>query len=112
MRFIHFIYLILVITIGISSIGTSELPIILSLFIAPLMAWWGGSGMRGGLHVGNRSQKITGITLGVVFLAISIYWMWYLQTWIKVFNYDITGELWCIIGFFVGFIFTSKADAK
>ena len=112
MIILHTAYLILTAIIGFSSIGDSELFTILALFIAPLISWWGGSGMRGAFHVGDKTQKLTGFVLGIVFLTIGIFWMWYEQTYVVIFNFEMIGEIWCIIGFLVGFIFTSKSDAR
>ena len=98
MIILHTAYMILTAIIGFSSIGDSELFTILALFKS--------------FHVGDKTQKLTGFVLGIVFLTIGIFWMWYEQTYVVIFNFEMIGEIWCIIGFLVGFIFTSKSDAR
>ena len=71
------------------------------------MSWWGGSPN----FLLHSRFFLTGFVLGIVFLTIGIFWMWYEQTYVVIFNFEMIGEIWCIIGFLVGFIFTSKSDA-
>ena len=111
----HLFFFILVLITGFSSkdiIGNTESSIIFALFIAPLISWWGGSRMRGSFNIGNKAQKIAGFILGLVFLMIGVFWMWYVKSYVLIYGYYLNGEVWVIIGFLIGLIFTSKVDSR
>jgi len=81
-----------------------------ALFGASMLAWFGGSGLRGSLIAGNKSQKIS----GMVFAAIFFYGAHWLATSpgfvVGLFGNQIGGGLWWLIGAAIGFIATSKKD--
>ena len=108
----HLFFFASVLIIGFSSIGNTEPSIIIALFIAPLISWWGGSGMRGSFNIGNKAQKIGGFISGLVFLMIGVFWMWYVKAYVLTHGYYLNGEEWAIIGFLIGLIFTSKVDSR
>ena len=75
--------------------------------IAPLLAWAGGSGLRGSFY-GNNKQKIFGIIFGIILLVISTYWINKTGYWVFFFDFGLSGNLWVLVGFFIGLIFTTK----
>jgi len=107
MFYVQYIYLLLVLVTGITTFFNASFSVAISGLIAPIIAWAGGSGLRGSFY-GNKKQTITGIVFGLVFLAISFYWISKTQYWVHIFNVSIQGEIWILIGFFVGLIFTTK----
>ena len=106
--FIHGFYIIITIVAGIAAFGNASIGVIASGILAPLIAWFGGSGLRGSFNVGDNSQKITGFILGAIALAISYFWINYTGYWIQVFGIEMTGVVWIVIGFLVGLIFSTK----
>jgi len=104
-------YVILVIITGYSSLDSTTLGVSISGFIAPLIALFGGSGVRGSLY-GTISQKIAGLTMGAIFLVGSLYWISLTGFYVNMFNVIITGKLWVLTGFVVGVLFTSKKYAE
>tara|TARA_B100000242_G_scaffold208438_1_gene151378 strand:- start:230 stop:583 length:354 start_codon:yes stop_codon:yes gene_type:complete len=107
LAYVQYIYIILALVSGISAFFNTSISIAVSGLIAPLIAWAGGSGLRGSLY-GNSKQKLFGIIFGIIFLLLSSFWV--NKTGYIVFLFDITlsGNLWVLIGFIVGLIFTTK----
>ena len=110
MAFVILIYLILVAITSYSSLETATIGVTISGFLSPLIALFGGSGLRGSLY-GTKSQKRTGIVVGVIFLAASSLWISKTGFYVTIFDVVIGGGLWVLIGFVVGFIFTTKKHA-
>ena len=106
--FIHGAYIIITIVVGIAAFGNVSIGVIASGILAPIIAWFGGSGLRGSFNVGDNSQKITGFILGAIALTISYFWINYTGYWIQVFEIEITGVVWILIGFLIGLVFSTK----
>ena len=106
--FIHGVYIIITIVAGIVAFGNVSIGVIASGILAPIIAWFGGSGLRGSFNVGDNSQKITGFILGAIALTISYFWINYTGYWIQVFEIEITGVVWILIGFLIGLVFSTK----
>ena len=108
----QFVYIAFSIVAGISAFSNSSIGVAISGIICPIIAWFGGAGMRGALAIGDSKQKITGLVAGVVFLAVSLFWINYSNYWISLFEISISGPVWCGLGFLVGFILTTKNHAN
>ncbi len=81
--------------------------------LAPMIAWFGGSGTRGSLYA-KAPQKIAGIVMGFVFLAIGVWWVEAVGFRVNVNLGDgltIPGWQWVILAYAVGLIFTSRKFA-
>ena len=84
----------------------------LSIIFTSFLSWWAGSGLRGSFykekkfHVGNKFQLIFGIIGTLLFLSISLLWSYYLLSEIMIYFFN--GPIWCLVGFAIGFIFTTK----
>ena len=77
---------------------------------APLLACWAGSGLRGSLIAGDRSQKIFGAVMAVIFLGIA-HWLTATAAYrVGLFGVSIGGGLWYLLGAVVGFLATSRID--
>ena len=110
--YIQFVYIILVLFAGIGYFFNSEtisISVGLSGIFAPLISWFGGSGMRGAFNQGDKKQIIIAIVLGIICLAVSIFWIQHTRYWITFFNIGMSGDLWVIAGFLIGFIFSTKS---
>jgi hypothetical protein len=107
---VNVIYWLLVLVAAYTSIQNAPLSTSISGFIAPFIAWFGGSGMRGGFY-GTKSQKIAGIVLGILFLVIASYWISSTGFYVTLFEVTLGGGIWVAIGFLIGLIFTSKRHA-
>ena len=74
----QYVYIIFVLFAGIGYFFNSEsisISVGLSGIFAPFIAWFGGSGMRGAFNLGDKKQIIIAIVLGIICLAVSIYWI-------------------------------------
>lgn len=80
--------------------------------LAPMLAWWAGSGFRGPLLVGDGSQKIAGLVMSIIFLGIA-HWLANESGFIVgIFGVTLGGGIWYLIGALIGFIATTKKDAE
>lgn len=106
--YIHFAYLLVTLIVGFSAFSDTSFGISVSLILSPLIAWFGGSGLRGCFNIGNKNQIIIGIVLGIICCLISYFWISSTNYVIQIFGYTFSGVEWIIIGFLVGFIFSTK----
>ena len=65
--------------------------------------------MRGAFNLGDKKQIIIAIILGIICLAVSVPWIQHAGYWITFFDIGMSGDLWVIIGFLIGFIFSTKS---
>ena len=104
-------YLLLSLMIAISIIGITSLSVVISAIIAPIMAWWGGAGLRGSLFF-KPKDKTFGMYMGGVHLLIAVLWIHITQFKVILFGTTLSGTLWVTFGFIIGFIFTQKKDTE
>ena len=107
MFYVQYIYILLALITGITAFFNTSIGTAFSGVIAPLLAWAGGSGLRGSFY-GNNKQKIFGIIFGIILLVISTYWINKTGYWVFFFDFGLSGNLWVLVGFFIGLIFTTK----
>tara|TARA_A100001037_G_C14715281_1_gene442207 strand:+ start:94 stop:486 length:393 start_codon:yes stop_codon:yes gene_type:complete len=120
-QYFQFAYLAMSLIIGVAMIfepdtrltfAYSNWVIGLSIIFTSFLSWWAGSGLRGSFykekefHVGNKFQLISGIIGTLLFLSISLLWSYYLLS--EIIIYFFNGPIWCLVGFAIGFIFTTK----
>ena len=111
--YIQMIYIVFTFVIGISTFfNNTPISTSLSGILAPLIAWFGGSGLRGSFNLGDLSQKITGTILGVIALIVSYLWINYTGYWIRIYDFEFTGVQWAVIGFTIGLLFSTKEHSK
>ena len=68
--YFHMAYALLAIFAGVALFGDTAISTSVSGIIAPLIAWFGGSGLRGSFNVGDKKQKLIGLIAGLVFFII------------------------------------------
>ena len=110
--YFHMAYAFIAIFAGIASFGDISFSTSVSGILAPLIAWFGGSGLRGSFNLGDKKQKITGFIAGLVFLGTSLFWIDYTGYWITIWDVSFSGPLWVAIGFIVGLIFSTKKHSE
>jgi hypothetical protein len=101
--FIGFVIYGSVLTFGDASINTST-----SGIIAPILAWFAGTGLRASLNSENNNQKKGSIFMTVILLAVSYLWInstGYLYVANEI---EISGKNLLVISFFIGFLSTTK----
>tara|TARA_B110000971_G_C20035620_1_gene514000 strand:+ start:4226 stop:4588 length:363 start_codon:yes stop_codon:yes gene_type:complete len=109
---VQFFYIVVSVFGGIAAFGSSGFIVAISGALSPIIAWFGGAGMRGALFAKESNQKITGIVAGAVFLMVSLFWINYTGYWIGLFDITISGPIWSSFGFAIGFVLTTKKHAE
>ena len=110
MKTLLFAYVIVTLLAGVSGWGNAGWFIGVSGIAGPLLAYWAGIGLRGSLIAGNRSQKIFGTVMAVIFLGIA-HWLMVTSLYrVGLFGILIGGGIWCVLGAFIGFITTNRSD--
>jgi hypothetical protein len=107
LSYLQFIFLLYVgfqvySTYGDIPIGTS-----ISGIVAPILAWWAGTGLKGSLHVGTPAQKKGGVFMAILFSAISFYWINSTGYSISE-DISLTGTQLLIVAFVLGFFGTTR----
>jgi hypothetical protein len=83
-----------------------------SLISTSMLAWWAGSGLRGSLIAGKSTEKIAGFVMAAIFLGIG-HWLAASSGFrVVLWENSIGGGIWNLIGAFIGFIATTKADTE
>ena len=105
--FLIYVYFVIVIVTEFSVFGTQNFFLILSAFLAPLMAWLAGSRIRVCFNT-NKKGKIFDITISLAFLLIAYYWIYLTEVSVILFSIKISGTIWITQGLLLGFIFSAK----
>jgi hypothetical protein len=79
---------------------------------ASMLAWFGGSGLRGSLIAGDKSQNIGGMVFAALFF-FAAHWLATSPGFIVgLFGTEFGGGIWWIIGAVIGFLATAKKDTE
>ena len=105
--FLIYVYFVIVIVTEFSVFGTQNFFLILSAFLAPLMAWLAGSKIRICFNT-DKKGKIFDITISLAFLLIAYYWINLTEVSVILFSIKISGTIWITQGLLLGFIFSAK----
>jgi hypothetical protein len=110
---VMYIYGLLVLVTAGSALLTAGLtfPGIAGL-AGPALCFWSGSGVKGSLLVGTRSQKIGGLVAGAVFLAAGLAMLYFSGYWVRLWSVELDGVTWGVIGAVLAFIFTPRSMAE
>ena len=90
-----------------SVFGTQNFLLILSAFLAPLIAWVAGSRIRLCFHA-DKKHKLFDITISSTFLLMAYYWIYLTEVTVIIFSIKITGTIWTTKGLLLGLIFSKK----
>ena len=88
LAYIQFIFIGLVIYGSVLTFGNISINTSMSGIVAPILAWFAGTGLRASFNSENNNQKKGSIFMAVIFLAISYLWInstgyWYVLTQLK-----------------------------
>ena len=103
-------YFVLVVITFISSLGSTSIGVALSGLLAPFICCFGGCGMKGSWY-GSPEQRVAGTILGIIFLAGGALWLYATGFRVGLFQVDIQGPIWGLIGFFICLLCTTRKDA-
>ena len=109
LAYIQFIYIGLLIYGSVLTFGDISINSSMSGIVAPIMAWFAGTGLRASLNSENNNQKKGSIFMAVIVLAISYLWINSTGYWYVAHAIEISGKNLLIISFFIGFLGTTKS---
>lgn len=105
--FLIYVYFVIVVVTEFSVFGTQNFFLVLSAFLAPLMAWLAGSRIRVCFY-SNKKSKIFDITISLALLLMAYYWIYLTEVTVILYSIKITGTIWITKGLMLGFIFSKK----
>ena len=106
-----FIYMTMTLLMGISALAKGAIYPGIAGIVGPTLCWFAASGLRGSLMVGDTSQKLGGIGATIIALVIGLGIVYHSGYWVGIFGYSLSGVTWCIVGFAVGWISTTRQMA-
>ena len=109
LAFIQFIFIGLVIYGSVLTFGNISISTSMSGIVAPMLAWFAGTGLRASFNSESNNQKKGSIFMAVILLAISYLWINSTGYWFVAHAIEISGKNLLIISFFIGFLGTTKA---
>ena len=112
LAYIQFIFIGLVIYGSVLTFGNISINTSMSGIVAPILAWFAGTGLRASLNSENHNQKKGSIFMAVIILAISYFWINSTSYWYVAHAIEISGKNLLVISFFIGFLSTVKAISE
>jgi len=109
LAYIQFIYIGLVIYGSVLTFGDTSVNTSISGIVAPILAWFAGTGLRASFNSENNNQKKGSIFMAVIILVISYLWINSTGYWFVAHVIEISGKNLLIISFFIGFLGTTKS---
>lgn len=105
--FLIYVYFIVIVVTEFSVFGTQNFLLILSAFLAPLIAWIAGSRIRICFRT-DKKRKLFDILISSAFLVMAYYWIYLADVTVILFSSKINGTIWITKGLLLGFIFSKK----
>jgi len=109
LAYIQFIFIGLVIYGSVLTFGNISINTSMCGIVAPILAWFAGTGLRASFNSENSNQKKGSIFMAVIVLAISYLWINSTGYWYNAQAIQISGKNLLIISFFIGFLGTTKS---
>ena len=75
LAYIQFIFLGLIIYGSVLTFGDISFNTSMSGIVAPIFAWFAGTGLRASFNSENNNQKKGSVFMAVIILAISYFWI-------------------------------------
>lgn len=111
LAYIQFIYIGLVIYGSVLTFGDTSVNTSISGIVAPILAWFAGTGLRASFNSDNKQTKGS-IFMAVILLATSYPWINSTDYWFVAHAIEISGKNLLIISFFIGFLSTTKSISE
>ena len=108
LAYIQFIFIGLVIYGSVLTFGNISINTSISGIVAPILAWFAGTGLRASFNSENNNQKKGSIFMAVILLAISYLWINSTGYWFVANAIEISGRNLLVISFLIGFFCTTK----
>ena len=111
LAYIQFIFIGLVVYGSVLTFGNISINTSVSGIVAPILAWFAGTGLRASFNSDNKQTK-GGIFMAVILLATSYVWINSTGYWFVAHAIEISGKNLLIISFFIGFLSTTKSISE
>ena len=111
LAYIQFVYIGLIIYGSVLTFSDTSVNTSISGSIAPILAWFAGTGLRASFNSNNKQTK-GGIFMAVILLATSYLWINSTGYWFVAHAIEISGKNLLIISFFIGFLSTTKSISE
>ena len=108
LAYIQFIFIGLVIYGSVLTFGNISISTSMSGIVAPMLAWFAGTGLRASFNSESNNQKKGSIFMAVILLAISYLWINSTGYWFVANEIEISGKNLLVISFLIGFFCTTK----
>ena len=112
LAYIQFIFIGLVIYGSVLTFGDISINTSISGIVAPILAWFSGTGLRASFNNEDSIQKKGSIFMVVILLALSYIWVNSTGYWYVAHAIEISGKNLLIISFFIGFLSTTKSISE
>ncbi|MDB2334988.1 hypothetical protein N9V54_04265 [Planktomarina temperata] len=104
-----YIYFLLTVIASLSVMSFDNVTLSVSALLCPFLSFWAASGWRGMIFSGS---PFLGLALAAILMVPAILFVIYTEYSIKFFSIHISGLIWCVFGFALGFLFTKPSHAK
>ena len=112
LAYIQFIFIGLVIYGSVLTFGNISVNTSISGIVAPILAWFAGTGLRASFNSEKNNQKKGSIFMAVILLAVSYVWINSTGYWYVANEIEISGKNLLVISFFIGFLSTAKTISE
>jgi len=112
LAYIQFLFIGLIIYGAVLTFGDASVNTSISGIVAPILAWFAGTGLRASFNSESNNQKKGSIFMAVILLAISYLWINTTGYWYFANEIEISGKNLLVISFFVGFLSTIKTISQ
>lgn len=106
-----YIYMLMTVLMGISAAWKGAIYPGVAGIVGPALCWFAASGLKGSLVVGNIAQKLGGVGAAILFVAAGLGIVYHSGYWVALYGYELSGITWCLVGFAVGWISTTRQHA-
>ena len=108
LAYLQFIFIGLLIYGSIITFGDISTNASLSGVLAPVLAWFSGTGLRASLNSEDDSFKKSSVFMTIILLFLSYFWINSSGYWFDVNDVEISGKNLLVISFFIGFLSTTR----
>jgi len=106
-----YIYMVLTVLMGISALWKGAIYPGVAGIVGPTLCWFAASGLKGSLMVGTTVQRLGGLGAATLFVAVGLGIVYHSGYWVTLYGYELSGVTWCVVGFALGWISTTRQHA-
>jgi len=104
-----YIYFLLTLIASVSVMSFDNVTLFVSALLCPSLSFWAASGWRGMIYSGS---PFLGLALAAILMVPAILLVIYTGYSVVLFSIQISGLVWCVIGFALSFLTTKPSHVK